>query len=528
MKYLILMLFISSQALAGYILKRRIYMPSRKIQNLDAYSVNMGSKIKILKRVKEFINEKDPSPNSWYEEIYYPGIIPTNFSKSPGSGSSPFDFFEVQELVKQGADKNRIVLSIIGDGYTMAEKEKFFADSNRIVNDLFKEVTFKSYLPLFNIYAIFVPSKDSGITDLKRKDTVFGLYRAPKGSKRGVMPGNRRNIEKALKLTGAHVDYPVIIANDDFYGGLGGRYAITTRSIDSGSMVLRHELGHNFSNVGEEYDGGQVYDGANFSRSPQVSWAHWLTSAIGPFNHIPLHGNYVWENLSPGQSTSLKFSNQEELAYEAVISAVSWHKPQDMHIELDGKTLSFGGKLSIDRSFFKSKLMKLPAGSHNLKITNQSDHIITLAFARGNGYPAHYNFAPNEVNAFSVYNYSGRHMGYRPTHGMCLMRDMRSKHFCPVDQENIWLRFLDRLNLIDDMQFEPGRVVRIKTLPVGMTSIRWLKKQEDGSWFEFDQMYNRKVVVLSPGEYQIRAYFNHPELRKNDDRRREVVSFKID
>lgn len=58
MKYLILMLFISSQALAGYILKRRIYMPSRKIQNLDAYSVNMGSKTKILKRVKEFINEK--------------------------------------------------------------------------------------------------------------------------------------------------------------------------------------------------------------------------------------------------------------------------------------------------------------------------------------------------------------------------------------------------------------------------------------------------------------------------------------
>ena len=51
------------------------------------------------------------------------------------------------------------------------------------------------------------------------------------------------------------------------WGGLGGRYAITTRSLTSGSMVLRHELGHNFSNVGEEYDGGQVYSGANFSRT---------------------------------------------------------------------------------------------------------------------------------------------------------------------------------------------------------------------------------------------------------------------
>ena len=174
---------------------------------------------------------------------------------------------EVRELVKTGSDENRIVLVIIGDGYTLEEKEKYYKDVNRMVDDLFREVTFKSYLPLFNIYAVYTPSNDSGITDLIEKDTAFGLYRAPKGSKRGIMPGDRLAMERALNLASSKVDYPIVIANDDYYGGLGGRYAITTRSLNSGSMVLRHELGHNFSNVGEEYDGGQVYSGANFSRS---------------------------------------------------------------------------------------------------------------------------------------------------------------------------------------------------------------------------------------------------------------------
>lgn len=45
--------------------------------------------------------------------------------------------------------------------------------------------------------------------------------------------------------------------------------------------------GHNFANVGEEYDGGQVYSGANSDKIPQNSadlkWEAWLTGIFAHF-----------------------------------------------------------------------------------------------------------------------------------------------------------------------------------------------------------------------------------------------------
>jgi hypothetical protein len=124
----------------------------------------------------------------------------------------------------------------------------------------------------FNVYAVFVPSKVSGIGDGSPKDTAFRLYRDPAGSKRGIMPGNESALVRAMNMAPA-TDYPIVLANDDYYGGLGGRWAISTRSRATGLMVLRHELGHNFGEVGEEYDNGYVYRGANASRSIRVPWA---------------------------------------------------------------------------------------------------------------------------------------------------------------------------------------------------------------------------------------------------------------
>ena len=61
-------------------------------------------------------------------------------------------------------------------------------------------------------------------------------------------------------------------------GGLGGEFVISTESETSGTIVLRHEMGHNFVNVGEGYDGGSAYRGANFDSSrTNIKWAHFLT-----------------------------------------------------------------------------------------------------------------------------------------------------------------------------------------------------------------------------------------------------------
>ena len=146
---------------------------------------------------------------------------------------------EVRSFVTDGPISNRIHLTILGDGYTQNEKEKFFADAKRITENLFTESTFDSYLPLFQVHAVFVASNESGLGDGSPKDTAFELYRTPKGSKRAIYPGNQSALERALAYA-PKTDYPIVIANDDFYGGLGGRYAISTRSEKSGMIVLRH------------------------------------------------------------------------------------------------------------------------------------------------------------------------------------------------------------------------------------------------------------------------------------------------
>ena len=59
---------------------------------------------------------------------------------------------------------------------------------------------------------------------------------------------------------------------------MGGQFVIGTKSRTTGTIVLRHEMGHNFANVGEGYDGGQVYRGVNSAATlNSLGWAHWLT-----------------------------------------------------------------------------------------------------------------------------------------------------------------------------------------------------------------------------------------------------------
>jgi hypothetical protein len=59
---------------------------------------------------------------------------------------------------------------------------------------------------------------------------------------------------RACAIVEQHIkrsDFPTLIGNDDYYGGLGGEFTISTRSLTSGTIVLRHELGHNLIYVGE-------------------------------------------------------------------------------------------------------------------------------------------------------------------------------------------------------------------------------------------------------------------------------------
>ena len=455
---------------------------------------------------------------------------------------------EVRTLIAQGPTENRIDLTIVGDGYTEEEKARFFSDARRLTDDMFVGQTFASYLPLFNVHAVFVPSNESGLTDTERKDTALGLYRSPQGSKRGVMPGNRWQIEKALDLA-PDTDYPILVANDDFYGGLGGRYAITTRSHNSGTMVLRHELGHNFGNVGEEYDGGQVYRGANHSGSKNLPWQHWIDGEGKVHEAQSLATGYPWKNLKDGP-ISLNFNVPEgdekgPMQIGIDVSSVGWEGEWEVEILIDGKPQKYEGVYTEDRSFFRLKdAQSLPAGAHRLTIQEKNaDGDNVLAAVRINAYPADYDFSPDKVGGFPTFNHRGQHVGYRPTHQSCLMRDMRSTKFCEVDQENMWHQFLNRVDLIDSVDQTPiedkdgkqSNIVSVKTPALEGLDIRWFTDvtSETGEVkeVELEHLRGDKMWLAEAGEdagnYRVEVRFATDEVRKYSEKFRTSEEFTL-
>lgn len=489
-----------------------------------------------------------------YVERYVAGSALTEaeqakFSEKLFKSHPEWEGSEVRTLIHQGPTENRIDLTIVGDGYTEAEKAKFFSDARRLTDDMFVGQTFASYLPLFNVHAVYVPSNESGLTDTERKDTALSLYRSPRGSKRGVMPGDRRAIERALDLA-PDTDYPILVANDDFYGGLGGRYAITTRSHNSGTMVLRHELGHNFGRVGEEYDGGQVYSGANHSRSANVPWGHWIDGEGQVHEAESLATGYPWENLSKGPiNMDFRVPEGDEKGPKQIgidVSSVGWEGAQDVEILVDGEPQKYEGVYTEDRSFFRLKDAKsLPAGNHKLTIREKNaDGNNVVAAVRINAYPADYDFSKDKIGGFATFNSRGQHVGYRPTHESCLMRNMRSTEFCSVDKENMWHQFLNRVDLIDEVKVTPikGRdgnlekVISVETPDLKGLNIRWFaeeKSEEDGSVKEvrLDHLQGQSQWIAHDGEdagkYRVEVSFATDEVRKYSDKFQTAEEFSL-
>lgn len=490
------------------------------IESIKPTSIQISEDKVIKRHVHEYIAETTaiPAAKIFYQELIVSDqYLEQNFAHVPAHKIMAQTFnwpgAEVRTIVNQGPAQNRIDLTFVGDGYTSEEKDKFFDDVARMTNDMFNGQTFASYLALFNVHAVFIPSKESGITDVVRKDTALGLYRNPKGSKRAIMPGNSMAAERAIALA-PDTDYPILIANDDFYGGLGGRYAISTRSLETGTVVLRHELGHNFGEVGEEYDGGQVYSGANNSKSSNVPWKNWIKNGkLEVYESKFLSGNYLWKNLKDGSFKATFNFPGPQYTYDIDISSVGWKTPNDVEVLLNGEVKELEGVWSEDRSFFKFvKQETLAQGTHTIEIREKiKDGDNVLAFANIYAHPANLNKEKHFIGAFNTFYGPGQPSGFRPTYDSCLMRDMRSVDFCAVDQENMWRKFLGTVTLVDSYEVK-DTTLNLVTPPLEYLTVT-LSKNENGNWKEIHtSVGSEKIALPGKGQYKLEAVFAHPEI----------------
>ncbi|MEZ4749571.1 MAG: M64 family metallopeptidase [Bdellovibrionota bacterium] len=445
----------------------------------------------------------------------------------------PMDFVEADEevvtLVHSGPSENRIDLVFMGDGYTQAERDKFFEDARRLTDDMFKGETFRSYLPIFNVHAVFKPSNVSGIgVGSTPKDTAYGLYRQG-NTLRAIFATNTSAARRSCAQA-PDCDYPILMANDPYYGGLGGEFAITTSSPTSGTKVLRHELGHNFGKVGEEYDGGG-YFGANTSSSvSSVKWKHWTDGNVSAEPAIARHIEWPWHHLSEGPYTASFRSNGAYRFFEVQYSASGIETDDTLDFRLDGEALPSPSPGHSDREFVEYfHDGGLTSGSHKITVSEKvHDGNNWLSDLTVYEYGEDYHFDPEHVGAYPLFSEWGSVAAYRSTHETCLMRNMKSVRFCPICQENNWLQFFRNVSLIDGVDVTPvgsNYEVHLRVPPLGQfrnevlspeerLDVRWYRDGQLVGSFE-GQLVGQIPAIQAQDKWEVEVEFHTPEVRKD-------------
>lgn len=201
-------------------------------------------------------------------------------------------------IVKEtGPRDKRVNLVIIGDGYVASEKALFLSHVRTFSDAVVKDAPLAGYANYFNIYAIFVASRQSGADNPSQgvfRDTYLDAgYDAALGRLLVI------DFSKGFELIDKHVperDISLAIVNSDQYGGSGGPIAVANHTAPE---ITAHEVQHSFTNLGDEYD----YPGVSPWEAPNttthatrtgVTWKQWVdVSTPVPTPETPAYRNLI-------------------------------------------------------------------------------------------------------------------------------------------------------------------------------------------------------------------------------------------
>ncbi|MEU6881785.1 M64 family metallopeptidase [Streptomyces sp. NPDC046712] len=324
------------------------------------------------------------------------------------------------------ADK-RFNLVVMGDGYTADEMDEFRADVDKHLGVLWSIEPFASYRSYINVWAVEVPSPESGVDcdpglDAPRRDTPLNM-----GFWGGCNPDSVQRLltvdsTKAAALadlvpgTSSANRQIVALAHSDTYGGAGGSYATASGGNALSSLITPHEIGHSLGKLQDEYDyyargvAGGVYSGPEPSsvhhtllteeqmREQRAKWWRWLGErseaggVIGRFEGGLYSTKGVWRPSKHSIMKTLGYAFDQverEVMVQAIsakVNLVQAHTPNaapigadrtvwvdtlhpvggelDVVWRLDGRQLGTGGARTIDL-----RALSLSPGAHTLTAT---------------------------------------------------------------------------------------------------------------------------------------------------------------
>ncbi|RKZ11931.1 peptidase M64 [bacterium] len=193
---------------------------------------------------------------------------------------------ELWAFQEKGDPSVKVDLLIIGDGYAADEMDKYRADVARHAEALFAAEPFKSRRDDFNVWAIDLPSQESGITR-PRADawvrTPLGLSFNAFDSERYVLTYENRELREIAAQ--APYDAIMFMGNTRKYGGGGifNLWATTSSDTSVSEYVFVHEFGHSFGGLADEYYTSQIaYE--DFNPAGTEPWEPNVTALLDPEN----------------------------------------------------------------------------------------------------------------------------------------------------------------------------------------------------------------------------------------------------
>ncbi|MGW7412065.1 M64 family metallopeptidase [Streptomyces sp. NPDC054863] len=189
-----------------------------------------------------------------------------------------------------GPTDKRFNLVVLGDGYTAAEIPKFRADVEKHMNVLWSIEPFASYRSYINVWAIEMPSPESGVDcdpglSDARRDTPLDMAfwgGCNASSVQRLLTVDTTKASAAADLvpgTRSANRQIVALANSQTYGGAGGAWATASGGNALSSLITPHEIGHSLGKLDDEYDYyGRGVPGGTYTGGEPNSTHHTLLS----------------------------------------------------------------------------------------------------------------------------------------------------------------------------------------------------------------------------------------------------------
>lgn len=190
----------------------------------------------------------------------------------------------VWPLFESGPSHAKVDLLLISEGYTEAEMPKFHRDAKRLADKLFATEPFRRRKSDFNVRAIDVPSRESGVNQPRTKE----FRRTPAGTQYNIFDSERYVLtldNRAFRniASSAPYEFVEILVNEKQYGGGGIFNDQATTSVDTGfaEYVFVHEFGHHFAALADEYYTSDVAYETGGSEHPEP-WETNITALADP------------------------------------------------------------------------------------------------------------------------------------------------------------------------------------------------------------------------------------------------------